>query len=286
MRRCPFRTALCVWLLVFLVPVAQAGTLDRLRETGEVRVGYRTDLPPFSSAVADREPEGFSIDLCRRVFDRIRVREGLDALVVRYVPVTAGERLTAIEEGRIDIECGGTTVTLSRLEQVDFSSLFYASGTSFLSARPGAIDALEDLQGRSVAVLDDTTTRTVLRERLAAERVSAKLVVVPDHATSMALLENGEVDAVAGDRATLLALAAGSTTLRAGNLSPLMLSFEPYAFPVPRNDADFRLAVNRALSGIYRDGEVGRLWQKWFAELEAQPTRFLLFLYQLNALPE
>ncbi|MEE4384611.1 MAG: amino acid ABC transporter substrate-binding protein [Pseudomonadales bacterium] len=286
MRPRPFRTALCAWLLVSLVPVAQAGALDRLRETGEVRVGYRTDLPPFSRGVADREPEGFSIDLCRRVFERIRVREDLDALTVRFVPVTAGERLTAIEEGRIDIECGGTTVTLSRLEQVDFSSLFYASGTSFLSARPGAIDALDDLQGRSVEVLDDTTTRTVLRERLAAEQVSAKLVVVPDHATSMALLENGEVDAVAGDRATLLALAAGSTSLRAGNLSPLMLSFEPYAFPVPRNDADFRLAVNRALSGIYRDGEVGRLWQKWFAELEAEPTRFLLFLYQLNALPE
>ncbi|MEE4383837.1 MAG: amino acid ABC transporter substrate-binding protein [Pseudomonadales bacterium] len=273
-------------LALAVAPSAQAGTLDRLRDSGEVRVGYRTDLPPFSSGVIDRDPEGFSIDLCRRVFERIREREGWEALTVRFVPVTAGERLTAIEEGRIDIECGGTTVTLSRLERVDFSSLFYASGTSFLSARPGAIDALDDLEGRSVAVLDDTTTRTVLRERLAAEGVAAKLVVVPDHATSMALLEGGEVDAVAGDRATLLALAAGSAALRAGNLSPLMLSFEPYAFPLPRNDADFRLAVNRSLAGIYRDGEVGRLWQKWFAELEAEPTRFLLFLYQLNALPE
>lgn len=286
MNRLPILCTLLALLLPTLAAAAQAATLDRIRETGEVRVGYRTDLPPFSRGVANEDPQGFSIDLCRRVFDRIREREGLDGLALRFVPVTAGDRLTAIEDGRIDIECGGTTVTLSRLERVDFSSLFYASGTSFLSARPGAIDALDDLEGRSVAVLDETTTRSVLRERLSAEGVAAKLVVVPDHATSMALLEGGEVDAVAGDRATLLALAAGSAALRAGNLSPLMLSFEPYAFPVPRDDADFRLAVNRSLAGIYRDGEVGRLWQKWFAELEAQPTRFLLFLYQLNALPE
>jgi len=273
------------WTLTAVAP-AGADTLADIRESGVYKIGYRDDVPPFSSAEEPGKPQGFAIDICRSIAANLRAQLGMDNLRVEYVRVTSANRLEAVARGDVHIVCGATTVTLSRQETVDFSKLFYVTGASFMTTAALGVERLEEVAGKRIAVVENTTTLNVLRQRLAAASIDAKLSIVKDHRQALTLLENGEVDALAGDRATLLALGFNSKHLRALRLSALMLSFEPYAFPVPRNDADYRLAVNRALSSIYNGGEVGRLWQQWFGEYNVKPTQLLLTLYQLNAFSE
>lgn len=265
---------------------AGADTLTDIREAGVFKVGYRDDVPPFSSAEEPGKPQGFAIDICRSIAAKLREQLGMTDLRVEYVQVTAANRLEAVARGDVHIVCGATTVTLSRQETVDFSNLYYVTGASFITTAALGVERLDQVAGKRIAVVENTTTLTVLRQRLAAASLEAKLSIVKGHRQALKLLEDGEVDALAGDRATLMALGFSSKQLRALRLSALMLSFEPYAFPVPRNDADYRLAVNRALSAVYNSGEVGRLWQQWFSDYNVKPTQLLLTLYQLNAFSE
>jgi ABC-type amino acid transport substrate-binding protein len=263
-----------------------AGTLDDIRESGEITLAYRADTPPFSSRGKDKQPEGFTIDLCNNIVADIKAQLDLDELKVNWIEVSSGERIDAIASGRAQIECGATTITFKRQEKVDFSNLTYATGASLMTWADADIDNIFDLNGKKVAVLAGTTTEQVLRNALKENRINARVVVVDNHAQAVLQLADHEVDAMAGDQATLFGI--GFKTQADNNfiITEDMLSFEPFALPLPRNDADFRLAVNRSLSNTYIRGDVGRSWEKWFGKYNVQPTRMLLTLYRLNSFVE
>lgn len=263
-----------------------AGTLDEIKRTKTFKIAYRADSPPFSSVSEAGDPQGFSIDLCRVIADHIKQALALPDMKVEFVEVTAADRLDAIVDGRADIECGITTNTLSRQERVDFSNLTYVTGGSLMTTADSGIRSASELSGKRVAVVKGTTTQAALEKFLADSVIDAEVVLVTSHSDAMSLLKEGKVDAIAGDRATLFGLGIASGDTSKLRLTDDMLSYEPYAFPVKRNDADFRLEVNRALSDIYRRGQVGRIWEKWFGSFGIKPTRLLLVLYRLNALPE
>jgi ABC-type amino acid transport substrate-binding protein len=270
----------------FAVASVHAGALDTVRTDKVLKVAYRSDVPPFSSAKSGETPSGFSIDLCRMVADRLAKQLGLPSLAVSFVEVSSNDRLEAVIDGRAQIECGTTTVTLARLESVDFSVLFYITGTSLMTRADSPVKAIGDLGHRKVAVTEGTTTERVVTETLKARGVAADVVRVANNHIGLEMLLAGKVDAMAGDQATLLGL--GMTSGRQNDLllTGELLSAESLAFPLPRNDADFRLAVNRALSDIYRSGDVGRMWTKWFGPFGVKPTSLLLELYQLNSFSE
>ena len=148
------------------------------------------------------------------------------------------------------------------------------------------IDRVGDLDGRRVSAIAGTTTEKVLKETLERDGIDAKVVVVGDHAEALQLLLDRKIDAMAGDQATLFGI--GFKTQGDDDLviTEDLLSFEPYALPLRRNDADFRLAVNRSLSELYVRGDVGRSWEKWFGSHGVRPTRLLLMLYRLNSFSE
>jgi glutamate/aspartate transport system substrate-binding protein len=263
-----------------------AGALDSVRQDKVLRIAYRTDVPPFSSAKAGEAPSGFSIDLCRMIADRLAKQLGFASLNVAFVPVDASDRLQAIVDHRADLECGTTTVTFARLEKVDFSSLFYITGTSLMTRSDSKIRSFDDLGGHKLAVTKGTTTDRVVTERMRDRHVDIDVVRVANNHVALDMLLDNKVAAMAGDQATLLGL--GMTSGRHSDLQMTadMLSVESLAFPLPRNDADFRLAVNRALSDIYISGDVGRSWTKWFAPFGVKPTSLLLELYRLNSFAE
>lgn len=271
--------------LGLIVPV-YAGTLDSVRNEKVLRVAYRADVPPFSSAQAGEAPTGFAIDLCRLVAERLSKQLDLPSLAVDFVKVNAGDRLQAIAEGRAHIECGTTTVTFSRLERVDFSSLFYITGTSLMTRAGSKVLSLDDLGGRKLAVTEGTTTDRVVTQTLRDRGVKAEVVHVANNQAALELLLGDKIAAMAGDQATLLGLGMASGRQNDLRMTADLLSVESLAFPIPRNDADFRNAVNRALSDIYVSGDVGRTWTKWFAPLGVKPTSLLLELYRLNSFPE
>ncbi len=279
------RFAICL-LLAATSTSAAAGVLDAIAESGEIRLAYRSDTPPFSSHGADGQPEGFTIDLCRTIAADLKDQLGLKALKVNWIKVTAEERIDAVASGRAHMECGATTITFKRQEKVDFSNLTYATGASLMTWQNSGIDSIFDLNAKTVSAVTGTTTEQVIRTALEANRVSARVVVVESHAEALQQLIDGRIDAMAADQATLLGIGYKTQGEDDLQITEDLLSFEPYALPLPRNDADFRLAVNRSLSALYVRGDVGRSWQKWFGTYDVRPTRMLLMLYRLNSFVE
>lgn len=272
-------------ILSFLaISAATAGTLEDIAARGSVRLGYSETKAPFSFRLPTvDEPSGFSVELCRRVAVEIVRRLGRP-VALDWVPVDPGDRLEAVAEGRVDLECGSTTTTLSRRERVDFSlPIFVDSAT--LMARAEVARRIADLQGRRVAVTEATTTVGVLETALAKRGVRAELVFTRTLADAFELLRAGRVDAIAGDRTTLVGSFFSSGGAEGLGIFEENLSYEPYALTLRRGDAAFRLLVDTVLARLYRTREIDRILRDWLSPF-GDPTDVLVLMYQLNGLPD
>ena len=260
-------------------------TLDRIKRTGTINLAYREGAPPFSFKTRDGRVLGYSVELCNRVATAIQKELGLPQLKVNWIPVTAATRIAAVATGEADAVCGTTTVTLSRMQSVDFSVPIFVDGGTVLVKSAAKLIALTDLKGHRIAVIGGTTTERALKRALDLYNAPATLVTVKDGPAGMALLAQGAVDGLAGDRTVL-----GGLRLAAPNAAELQImaqdfSLEKYAIVGPRNDADFRLAVNKALVQVYRSGEIDPIFQRWFGGL-GEPGPLLHSMFYLNTLPE
>lgn len=280
------RIVLCAVAVAGLAGNAAAAspTLDRIKATGTITFAYRDGAAPFSFKARSGRPQGYSVDLCEKVAASIGKALAVPAMKIDWRPVDAATRLDAVASGLADAECGTTTITLSRMERVDFSVPIFVDGGSVLVRAKDHLARLTDLKGRKIAVIPGTTTLPALQKALKIIEVSAEFVTVKTGAEGVALLLSGKADAYASDRVVLagLKLAQGNDELELVNQD---FSFEPYALVVRRDDPDFRLAVNRALVGLYRSGEIDAVYVKWLAPL-GQPGPLLNAMFYLNSLPE
>jgi glutamate/aspartate transport system substrate-binding protein len=284
------RTIMVAMALACLVPaVALAqdlqGTLKKIKDSGTIVIGYREQSLPFSFRGDDGKPTGYSVDLCQRIVTGIQQQLKLQKLDVKWVPVTPENRISSVVNGTIDIECGSTTNSLSRQEQVDFSHMTFVDGGSLLVKIRGNVASLGDFSGKRIGVIRGTTTEGVLNALLQKTSVSAQVVPVTDHLGGLAALESGSIDAYASDRVILIGLAATAANPAQFAIAEQYLSYEPYGFMMRRGDAPFRLAVNRVLSSLYRSGEVMQIYNRWFGKL-GRPGNILIAMYTLYALPE
>ena len=280
----PTRLALVIVLAIAWMPGAVAGTMDRIRQDKTIRIAYRADAPPFSFTTAGTEPEGFMVDLCRAVADKLSEEQSLPNLSVVFVPVTAADRFDAIRQDKADLLCEATSATLSRRELVDFSLPTFISGASLLIRSDGP-RSLQALSGRKIGVLAGTTTEEALRNTLKDSGIAAEVITVKAHGEGIALLDEGRVSAYFADRAILQFLVKHSKSPSSLELADNYLTVEPYALALPHGDEDFRLAVDRALSHIYRDGEIDGIFARAFGE-QAKPTNLLKSLYVISGLPD
>ncbi|HRD94750.1 MAG TPA: amino acid ABC transporter substrate-binding protein, partial [Accumulibacter sp.] len=272
-------------LLCSPTPAEAAGTLDKIRASQTISLGYREASIPFSYTGQDRQPWGYSVDLCTRVAAAVVRLLGLDELQLQWVRVTPETRIAKLKSGEIDLECGSTTSSLSRMEEVDFSLPIFVDGGSYLSPWAAGIKNLQDLAGKSIAVAVGTTTEQTLAKALTEHRVGAELVKVGDHQQGIDAMAKGEVDAYASDRSLLIGLALDSGNQDSWSLGQEIFSYEPYALMLRRDDADFRLVVNRELARLSRGGEIYAIYDRWFGVL-GKPGPALQSVYFLNGLPE
>jgi glutamate/aspartate transport system substrate-binding protein len=264
----------------------QPGTLDKIKKSGEIVIGHRQDARPFSFVESDGKPTGYTVDLCLRIVDGVKNALGVPNLRVKYVPLTAENRFAKVADGSVDLECGNSTMTLSRMEEVDFSNMIFITGASML-VRPGEqIGGLSDLAGKSVAVVEDTTTRQELQDKLKAGSIDAKVVPVKDHADGLKALLEKKVDAYAGDQIVLIGLAKSAEDPGKLALVRELFSYEPYGIALRRGDADFRLVANRALAQLYRSGGITGVYDRWFGDWGGRPSPLLVAMYALNGIPE
>ena len=264
----------------------QEGTLDKIAKSGEFVIGYRTDASPLSYENADGEPAGYSVDLCRRIAAAVKAHIGKDDIKTKFVPIKSGERMSAVESGKIDIECGSTTVTMERQKQVDFTLATFVTGGSILSLSENGIKSMSDLAGKKVGVVDETTTVGQLRAYFTDNLIDAEVVIVSDRKEGMTRLNNGEIKAFASDQIVLIGQIIEALYPKKFSLMNETFSFEPYALVVRRNDADFRLVANRALSQLYRSGQHIQIYNKWIGRIGIRPSPILVAMYQLNTIPE
>jgi len=262
------------------------GTLEKVASSGEFLIGYHTDSSPLSYENADGEPSGYSVDLCRRIAAAVKAHLGKEDMETRFIPVPSEERISAVVSGKVDILCGSTTITLSRLEQVDFTVPIFVTGGSVLSLAESGIGGLSDLSGKTVGVVKGTTTVEQLKIHLEQDLIDAEVVVVSDREKGMDLLNRREIDAYASDQIVLIGQVIESGSPKRYSLADETFSYEPYGLVMRRNDADFRLVANKAISQIYRSGQYIQIFNKWIGRIGIQPPPVLIAMYQLNTLPE
>jgi ABC-type amino acid transport substrate-binding protein len=282
-------TALLIVMPLLSVPSVEAqtleGTLKKIKDSSTMTLGYLADAPPFSFLGPDKKPTGYSVELCTRIASSIQKQLNVN-LKLNWVEVTAENRISMVEQGKVDIECGTTTTSLSRYEKVDFSLMTYVDGGTLLTLANSPLRSLTDLSGKKIAVITGTTTETALAKFLKEQFVTAvQLVPVKDHVEGRTALENGTVEAFASDQAILIALALTAKDPKRFALADGLFSYEPYAFMLRRNDPSFRLAVNRGLAALYRSGEILPIYDSWFGAL-GKVGDAIEAMYMINGLPE
>lgn len=260
------------------------GVLKKIKATKTITLGYSESAVPFSFAGNDGRPQGYTIDICKRVADGIQQQLGLQELAIKWVKSNVSTRIPAVVTGQVDIECTTTTHTLAREERVDFSNMTFVDGGSFISKLRSKIANVKDLNGKRIGVIPGTTTEKVLTAVLDRAQVKAEIMAIRNHTEGFSALREDRIDAYASDRIILIGLVLSAIDIASYGLSDEMFSYEPYALMM-RRDADFRLAVNRELARLYRSGDIMNLYARWYGPL-GEPSTLLKAMYFLNAYPE
>ena len=278
---------LAAGVLALLASTAtEAQTLDKVRKSGVLTLGYIDGAAPFSFTDGNGEPQGYSVELCRAVAEGVAAQLKRTGLKTRWVKLTIQNRIDAVRKGQVDLECSTTTWTLSRQQLVDFSLVTFVDGGSLLVGAKSEAARVQDLGGKRIAVLRGTTTEKALRGVLARHSVQAEVVTVEKRDEGLALLRESQVEALAADRTTLIGVVVMSGA-SAGQYRLLDQDFsiEQYALMLRRGDHDFRLAVNRVLAHVYRSGEIEKIYARWLGPL-GPPSVLLSATYFIQNLAE
>ena len=281
--------------LALSVPAAPAQTQAQVQVPGDsklksildkksIRIGYRTDASPFAFVNARGEPAGFSLDLCQLVVKSIAQQYGLPDIAIEWIPVNVQTRFSAVTSGKVDLECGSSTVTLGRMKEVDFSNYIFVETTGVVVPRSSNVHVFADMNGKKVAVISGTTNERAIKQQNSQHNMNLTVVSVNSRDDGIAALQAGKVDGYASDK--LLLLGAQINHADAFVMLPDDLSIEPYAIAMPRGDWALRLAVNTGLAQIYRSGQIVVLFKKWFEEIGLRPGALLGAAYTLGGLSD
>jgi glutamate/aspartate transport system substrate-binding protein len=275
-------------LAVLLPALALAQTpdkaLERIRDTRAVTIAYRTDARPF--AYDDRgQPAGYSVEICKRVVASLEQQLKVQPIAVKWVPADVQNRLDLVRKGQVDMECGTTTATLSRMGQVDFSNPIWVDVTAVLVRKTMGAKALGDLAGKSIAVVAGTPNHRAVEDALKKGLVNARIVPAKTYDEATGLLEGGKADAFAAGRTMLMGMSAKLKDVSEYDLMSEEIGYVPYAIVLPLGASGLRLAVNRALSQIYDSDAIVEIFRGAFGA-SAKPGGALLVMYRLNVYPE
>jgi len=260
-----------LYLLMFLTAVASSafaqapgGTLAKIKDAGEIRLGHRDVSVPFSYLDDSQKPVGFAMDLCARIVDAVKDELKLPALRTKLQPIQLSTQIPLIENGTIDIVCGPATNTLERQKVVAFSNTIFVSSIRAVVRRDAPIKMFEDLKDRPVALTTGSTSITLLLARSQEKKFEVKQVLSPDHAASFLALTTGRSDAFVMDDILLAGLVANSQAPDSWRIIDDSLRTEPYGLIIRKGDPEFKALVDKTLVATMRSGQFAELYAKWF----------------------
>jgi glutamate/aspartate transport system substrate-binding protein len=277
MRRSGAITGAIGLLLAALLPatgaVAQGGdqgaeglspTLTRIKNANVVHVGYRESSPPFSFLDQSNRPIGYSLELCEAIVEQIAAEVDAPDLKIEYVKVTSDDRIPAVVQNKIDLECGSTTANAERSKQVAFSPLIFVAGTKLMVAKSSPISAATDLRGRTVVVTKGTTNEIAMHNVDRKFQLGLNIVTAADHEQSYQMLADGKVDAFATDDILLYGLIAHHKSQDKFRVTGDYLSYEPYGIMFRKGEPEFAGVVERAFRKLGSNHDLIPLYEKWF----------------------
>jgi glutamate/aspartate transport system substrate-binding protein len=258
-------------LLLTTAAAAQTGgneglspTLSNIKTTHVVRLGYRESSPPFSFLDQANRPIGYSLELCEAIVDEIGVEVDDPNLKIEYVKVTSDDRIPAVVQNKIDLECGSTTANAERGKQVAFSPLMFVAGTKLMVPKASAVSAPTDLKGKTVVVTKGTTNEQAMHNIDKKFSLGLNIVVSPDHEQSYQTLVDGKADAFATDDILLYGLIARHKSQDKFRVTGDYLSYDPYGIMFRKGEPQLAAVVERAFRKLGSNRDLIPLYNKWF----------------------
>lgn len=243
---------------------APAGTLAKIKESGEIRLGHRDVSIPFSYLDDQQKPVGFAMDLCAKVVDAVKAELKLPSVQVKLQPIQLSNQIPLIQNGTIDIVCGPATNTLERQKVVAFSNTIFVSSIRAVVRKDSPIKTFEDMAGKPVSMTAASTSIALLTAREQDKKFSVNKVLSPDHAASFLALTTGRTEAFVMDDILLASLVANNATPSNWRIIDDALRTEPYGLIVRKDDPQFKALVDKTLTALVKSGEFKRLYDKWF----------------------
>jgi glutamate/aspartate transport system substrate-binding protein len=239
-------------------------TLANIKQTHVVRLGYRESSPPFSFLDQASRPIGYSLELCEAIVDEIGVEVDDANLRIEYVKVTSDDRIPAVVQNKIDLECGSTTANAERAKQVAFSPLMFVAGTKLMVPKTSNISAPADLKGKTVVVTKGTTNEQAMHNVDNKLALGLNIVASPDHEQSYQMLVDGKADAFATDDILLYGLIARHKSQDKFRVAGEYLSYDPYGIMFRKGEPQLTAVVERTFRKLGSNRDLIPLYNKWF----------------------
>ena len=241
-------------------------TLKKIKDSGAVTMGVRESSGALSYTLGDGKYTGFHVEICTRALADIQKQLGLVKMETKYQPVTSGNRIPLVQNGTVDIECGSTTNNATRQKDVAFAVTTFVEEVRIAVKANSGITNIAQLAGKTVATTTGTTSVQTLRKHERATGVDLKEVFGKDHADSFLLLESGRADAFVMDGAILAGNIAKSKNPADFKIVGEVLSVEPIAIMMRKDDPAFKKAVDDSIKAMIKSGDMAKLWDKWFMQ--------------------
>lgn len=240
------------------------GTLKKVKETGSFTVGHRESSIPFSYLDDKQQPIGYAMDLCMKIVDAVKADLKMPNLKVNLQPVTSSNRIPLLQNGTIDMECGSTTNSVKRQEQVWFGPTYFVINVTAAVKKSSGINALADLNGKTISTTSGTTSVPLIKSYEKTKNVTVKEIYGKDHGESFLLLADDRAAAFIMDDILLAGQIANSKSPGDYKILPESLRQEPYSMMLRKDDAQFKALVDKTIGGVMKSGEIDKIYAKWF----------------------
>lgn len=268
---------------VFAHAQEPGGTIEKIRESNRITVGYRESSIPFSYLDDQQKPIGYTIDICMRVIEKLKTELKLPNLETQLNPVTSATRIPLMANGTVDLECGSTTNNLERQKQVAFAPTTFVAATRLVAKKSANIKSLNDLKGKTLVSTAGTTNLKLLTQLNAQRDLGMNILPAKDHAEAFLMVETGRAQAFGMDDGILLGIVANAKNPADYVITSEALSVEPYGIMLRRDDPAFKKLIDNAVISLFKSGEINKIYAKWF-ESPIPPKNVNLGLSMADAL--
>ncbi|QHI97903.1 transporter substrate-binding domain-containing protein [Xylophilus rhododendri] len=241
-------------------------TLAKIKSSGSITQGVRESSGALAYTLGNGVYTGFHYEVCANIIKDLRRQLGLSSLEIKYQPVTSANRIPLVKNGTVDLECGSTTNDRSRQKEVAFANTLYVEEVRIAVKANSPIKSIADLGGKTVATTTGTTSVQLIRQNKRASGLEFKEVTGKDHADSFLLLESGRADAFVMDGQILAGNISKSKAPKDFKILPDVLSVEPIAIMIRKDDPAFKKAVDDSIAAQVKSGEIAKLYDKWFMQ--------------------